>query len=180
MIAKEFEGRHTMPIAASTQRNSITGSLLGTTLLALSLAMTAPCAQPQSVVDAGTATLSGTVMDVTGAFVPGAIVSLGTAERLHQQTTTDNKGHFAIEATPGEYTLRAVSPGFFVFKETVHLTAATPITQNVTLSIGTFSGPVVEDPHPVKSLNAPLDLLLPLTPLPPFHLSAKSLKHLQR
>jgi hypothetical protein len=165
---------------ASTTHSSRTCSILDRTLLAFTLTMTVPCAQPQSLVDSGTATLSGTVTDVTGAFVPGSIVSLGTADHLHQQTTTDDKGHFAIQATPGEYTLRAVSPGFFVFKETVHLTAVTPITQNVTLSIGTFSGPVVEDPHPVKSLNASLDLLLPLAPLPPFHLSSKASKHQQR
>jgi hypothetical protein len=166
-----------MRFAATTPYSRI-GSILGPCLLAL---ITASPAQPQSPSSSQTTTIMGTIVDATGATIPGAVVSLKTADGPALQITTDSNGHFAIGTEPGEYTFRASAQGFRIYEQSVHLTAATPITQNVTLSVGMFSGPVsVEDPHPVKSVNASLDMLLPLNPLPPLPLSNKTSKHLKR
>jgi hypothetical protein len=124
----------------------------------------------------------GTVTDVTGALIPHATVSLAIADSNTLQTTTDSKGHFALDAKPGEYILKASAPGFDVFKQTVHLTAATPTVENISIKVGGTCSPCVtiEAATPIEVINPSLDLLLPLTTLPPFHLSAKGLKHLQR
>jgi hypothetical protein len=165
---------------AAPHNNSRTGNRLGHCLLALSLAISATPARPQSLSSSQATTIGGTITDVTGALIPCAVVSLSMAGSSTLQTTTDSKGHFALDATPGQYILKASAPGYEVFRETVHLTAATPTVENISLGVGAITCPIMIEGNTVEVSNASLDLLLPFTPLPPFHLSAKRLKHLQR
>jgi hypothetical protein len=167
---------------AITVRHLRTSNILCRTLLTLSLVMIVPCAQSQSTVSAQIAAISGTVMDVTGAVIPKARVTLQAIKRPTVGTTTDGVGHFALEAEPGDYTLQASANGFALYHKTVQLLAATESTEQIRLTIATDGCPVcvsIELP-PITLLNASLDQLLPLNPLPPFHLSARTLKHLQR
>jgi hypothetical protein len=168
---------------AITVRHLRTSNILCRTLLTLSLVMIVHCAQSQSTVSAQIAAISGTVMDVTGAVIPKARVTLQAVKRPTVGTTTDGVGHFALEAEPGDYTLQASASGFALYNKTVHLLPATESTEQIRLTIGGTDGCgtlcVTIEP-PITLLNASLDQLLPLNPLPPFHLSARTLKHLQR
>ncbi len=70
----------------------------------------------------GQAALAGTVLDSTGATIPGAeITLLDEAGNLVKQVATDDNGRYRIEAAPGMYRLQASSPGF----KTVVYTAVT-------------------------------------------------------
>jgi hypothetical protein len=61
-----------------------------------------------------TATLSGTVLDQTGAVIPGANITVtNTATRLVRQSTTGNEGYFTVPLLPpGNYTVRVQRDGF--------------------------------------------------------------------
>jgi hypothetical protein len=147
-------------------------------LLVLSLAITASCAQTESTATSQTATISGTVVDPTGAIIPNATVSLGTADRPQFETTTDNNGHFVLEVAPREYSLKAKAPGFQLYMQT-HLMVTGQTVEQIMLSISSSGcGPCIDGgPPPLQTLNASLESLLPLTPLPPLQLSAKASKH---
>lgn len=61
-----------------------------------------------------TATLSGTVVDATGAVLPGAtVVAVHTATAAQRQVQTDARGNFIITAlSPGDYVLNSTLTGF--------------------------------------------------------------------
>ena len=61
-------------------------------------------------VKAGTAVLSGTVADPTGARIPGASLQLGGASR--KMLTTDAVGHFSARLPAGRYTVTVTATGF--------------------------------------------------------------------
>jgi hypothetical protein len=149
------------------------------TLLAFTLAMTVPCAQPQSFVDAGTATLSGTVVDSSGAVIPKAILSLEKTDSPHLQTTTDSSGHFAVEAAPGEYILKVSAQGFRASEKSIQLTVAVPTVEKIPLEVGGCTLCVTVETIPVETLDASLDVLLPLSPLPPYKFATRNAKHLR-
>jgi carboxypeptidase family protein len=160
-------------------RSTIQYASIFHTLFAILVVVLASIGQAQAQI----ATLSGTITDITGAVVPKALVSLEIADSPHLQTTADGDGHFAIEAAPGEYILRTSAQGFMVLKKTVHLTAAIPAVENISLSVAQGGGacsPCVAIEPPIEILHASLDLLLPLRSLPPYGLHVKNLKHSQR
>jgi Carboxypeptidase regulatory-like domain len=162
-----------MNVAAPAHRTFLMRSLL-----VLSLAITASCAQTQSTDTSQTATISGTVVDQTGAIIPNATVSLGTADRPQFETTTDSNGHFVIEVAPREYSLKAKAPGFRLYMQ-AHLTVTGQTVEQIMLLVSNSGcGPCIYvGPPPLETLNVSLESLLPLTPLPPLQLSAKASKH---
>src|SRR5262249_2913326 len=60
------------------------------------------------------ATLSGTVLDASGAGVRNAaVVATNEASNQVSKVTTDQQGHFSVSGlTPGRYTLEISAPGF--------------------------------------------------------------------
>lgn len=85
--------------------------LAGTTLVvATALVLIAPTARAQS----SSATLSGTVLDATGAIIPGATVTLkNQASGDVRKGVTNGDGFFNFAAVPpGTYTVRVVRQGF--------------------------------------------------------------------
>jgi hypothetical protein len=148
-------------------------------LLTLTLATTILCAQPQSAVNTTTTTLSGTVVDASGALIPHAILTLKGTNSLDVQIATDNRGHFAIEVAPKDYILVASAPGFAPSKKMVHLTSGMLAVESIRLEVGTCSPCVtVVQLQPLEVLNSSFDLLLPLSPLTPYKFPTKNTKHL--
>lgn len=71
----------------------------------------------------GTAGLSGTVADASGAVVTGAKITIqNTATGAERETATTSAGIFVVpELAPGDYEVRVTAPGFAVAKSKVHL-----------------------------------------------------------
>ncbi len=165
---------------AATMHSSRAGGILCRTLLVLGLAMTVACAQSRSAVDSSTATLTGTVVDPSGAVIPNAILTLNGTNGLDVRITTDSLGHFAIEAAPNEYILVASAAGFAAAKKLIHLTAGMLAVESIRLEVGTCSPCVtVVQLQPLEVLNSSFDLLLPLSPLTPYKFPTKNKKHLR-
>ncbi|HEY6413382.1 MAG TPA: carboxypeptidase-like regulatory domain-containing protein [Edaphobacter sp.] len=123
-----------------------------------------------------TPTIIGTVTDTAGASIPKADVSLETANGTAHQIKTDTEGRFEIAAKAGDYTLKISAQGFTSYQKPVHLTPAASVTENIILTVGSFSGPIIgfgPQPPPIELLDASLTSTLPLSPLPPFKLRIK-------
>ena len=105
--------------------------MLASTALAVALAIVfaMPAAQAQS----SSATLDGTVLDSTGAIVPGANVILkNQASGILRTGVTNGQGFFNFAAVPpGTYSLRITRQGF-----------ATWVARNITLNSGDHRGVV--------------------------------------
>jgi hypothetical protein len=120
-------------------------------------------------------TITGTLTDTAGASIPKADVSLETANTAHQ-VKTDTEGRFEIAAKAGDYTLKIAAQGFTSYQKPVHLTPAASVTENIILTVGSFSGPIIgfgPQPLPIELLNASLTSTLPLSPPPSFKLRIK-------
>ncbi|WP_353066503.1 carboxypeptidase-like regulatory domain-containing protein [Tunturibacter psychrotolerans] len=130
-------------------------------------------AQSQSAI------LTGIVKDASGAVIPKAEIDLKDDNGQVLKTTADNSGSFTIEGTPGQYALTASSQGFEIFTETVHLTANASTEKQLVLQVGSNGcGVCVVQTEPIQLLDEPLNLLLPLKPLPPFKFRPRSPKNL--
>ncbi|MBB5319424.1 carboxypeptidase-like regulatory domain-containing protein [Tunturibacter empetritectus] len=83
-------------------------------LLTVCLLGTAPHMQAQT-----TASLSGNVVDTTGAVIPGATVTLtNTASRDKRDVTSNSSGYFTFAGViPGTYTVQIAAPGFRGFRQ---------------------------------------------------------------
>jgi Carboxypeptidase regulatory-like domain len=109
----------------------------GLALLIGLLANTAPWGNAQ--IATTTATLSGLTTDPSGAVVPGATVTLTSAETgISRQFKTDISGRYAFsQLPPAPYSLVVEMPGFETYKQNgIVLSAGQTATQNVTLTIG--------------------------------------------
>ncbi len=90
-----------------------------------------------AVAQAPTATLSGKVVDQTGAVIPQATVTVTTTGGKQSSVTTDQGGSFEIPAlAPGTYNVAAAAKGFAPFsKPGVELTAGQHQTLNLALQV---------------------------------------------
>jgi len=92
-------------------------------------------AQGQAVL----ATLAGTVLDSTGAVIPGAAATLSNPEKaFSREFTTDVGGRYTFtQVPPGTYQLKVAHPGFQTYLQTgVGLSVGQTATQDVTLTLG--------------------------------------------
>src|SRR5688572_4019067 len=87
----------------------------------------------------GTATLSGTVMDATGAVIAGAEVVLDHADQqLKRSTLAGSEGQYVIPAIPpGSYKLTVRKEGFRDSVNTFPLSTGQASTLDVTLQLAT-------------------------------------------
>ena len=91
---------------------------------------TAICAQ-----SSGGPSLSGTVVDPSGAVIAGAAVRVNN-EAISQATHTDPRGVYALRVAPGNYHLQVDSPGFARFETSqLHISAGRDRVVNVSLTI---------------------------------------------
>lgn len=117
-------------------QNVVKHHFCGLFLLAI-LTLCTTCPAFAQLANAGS--ISGTVLDSTGAVVPDtAIQIVNEGTRTILKSKSDSAGAFVVPAlSPGQYTAIAVKDGFKTFKVTgieVHPSLATGI--NITMSVG--------------------------------------------
>src|SRR5260221_3560331 len=89
-----------------------------------------------------TATLSGNILDASGAPIPAARVAIrNIATGFAQTTQSSDDGSFLFPRLPvGDYELTADKPGFSSYLQTgITLTVNQQATQNITLKVGQVS-----------------------------------------
>jgi Carboxypeptidase regulatory-like domain len=86
----------------------------------------------------GSAAISGTVMDPSGAVVPGAkITVMQTATGLTRKTVTNSAGQFsAASLAPGSYTVRVTAAGFKTHVESFTILADQERSLAIKLQVG--------------------------------------------
>ena len=127
-----------------------------TILLAVTLA-SAPSAQRFS-------TLSGSIVDQSGAVLPGVIVIANNRTRGDRyEVSTDRNGRFELLGlAQGSYVLEADLPGFETFFGTVTLDGE-DVSREITLRIGSLSETitVINDPNAAPAAPSERDAPLP-------------------
>jgi hypothetical protein len=86
----------------------------------------------------GFAAISGTVVDPSGAVVPGATITVqNPATGKRESSYSSNDGSYSFSTLPvGPYQIEVTSPGFKAYKQTgVHLEAGATLKLDVTLSL---------------------------------------------
>src|SRR5437867_4257006 len=84
-------------------------------------------------------TLTGTILDPSGAIVPGAtVVATNNATGVETKTTSTSAGAYTLPYLPsGTYTIRVSAPGFrTATAENVILRVAQSLNVNITLEVG--------------------------------------------
>jgi Carboxypeptidase regulatory-like domain len=101
--------------------------------LAIALCLAASIAGAQSAGNA--TTLSGTVVDVTGAVVVGATIKIhNPVSSLSRSTQTDTTGEFSFANVPfNPYHLTVTAKGFSPYTQDVELRSVVPVMVSVTL-----------------------------------------------
>jgi hypothetical protein len=97
--------------------------------------------------------VSGTVIDATGAIVPGATVGIDNPVSGYTRTQkADASGHFIFFNVPfNPYSLTVSNAGFQSFRKTVDVNSGVAITVPVTLQVATS--------NTVVTVEAPVDLV---------------------
>src|SRR2546422_10871757 len=98
-------------------------------------------------------TINGSILDPTGAVVPGAtVVAVNNATGVESKTTSTSAGAYTLPYLPaGTYTVRASAPNFRTSTaENVILRVAQDLTLNINLQVGAVSQQVtVSDTPPL-------------------------------
>src|SRR5574340_1382174 len=107
-------------------------------MLSLCLVLALAAFDPNSQSATGNVgTVTGAVMDPTGAVIPGASVSMSYRVSGFQASgTTDANGVFRFERVPfNPYHLSVTAPGFQAVARDVDVRSSVPVTVNVTLPL---------------------------------------------
>ncbi|HEY6375405.1 MAG TPA: carboxypeptidase-like regulatory domain-containing protein, partial [Edaphobacter sp.] len=122
------------------QRRTISRNKL---FLLLALIAALPFCVPQLRLHAqaaGTASVQGSVVDSTGAVLPGATISLvDNSTHVTRTVTSDSSGSYTFPNVPvGNYTLNVIASGFRTYVQTnIVLEVGSSIAINVTMVVGT-------------------------------------------
>ncbi|MGD0101538.1 MAG: carboxypeptidase-like regulatory domain-containing protein, partial [Acidobacteriota bacterium] len=111
---------------------------------------------------AQTTSLSGTVMDATGAAAPGASLTLTGISGAERTAVSNEAGFYRfVQLVPGKYTLRTELKGFKAAKQTFDLLVDTPMTVDMRLEVGEISETVTVEAEAsmLNTQDAGLDLL---------------------
>jgi hypothetical protein len=95
-------------------------------------------AAPRLAAQSNTSALSGTVVDASGAMIPGADINIAnTASGTTKSTKAKSKGDFSFEQLPpGTYEVKVKAAGFSEQDEKVELLVATPVNLAFKLTAG--------------------------------------------
>lgn len=88
---------------------------------------------------AASGTLQGTVLDVSGAVIEGATVSVqNPVSGFKASVTTGSHGEYSLKGVPfNNYHVKITAPGFAAKEQDVDVRAAVPVMVNVTLAVAT-------------------------------------------
>ncbi len=150
-------------------------------LLLLMAGIPSAQAQTHSTADPSV-TISGTVLDTSGAVIPNAEIKL-TAVETSVATTASDQGQFSIHTKPGDYVLKVSSLGFRPYEQSIHVVSSSEEQLRVILQVCDGSrvdscSVCFNENAPAPLLNASLSSTIPLQYLPPLPLHRKSLKRL--
>jgi hypothetical protein len=111
-------------------------------------------AAPWLSAQTNTTALSGTIVDATGAMIPGATVNISNAASgTTQSTQSKSKGEFSFEQlAPGTYQVKVSAPGFSEQDQKVELLVSTPVKLAFTLTAG--SSEVVNVETSIAEINS--------------------------
>ena len=119
-----------------------------------------------SVLAQENSTLSGVVIDTTGAFIPGAeVTAVQDATGMATTRVTDGIGRYEFALQPGLYTLTAELPGFQAgIRNNVELMPGQPVQMNFTLEISAVDTTLVvvgsrAKPRSVTKSAVPVDVI---------------------
>ena len=119
-----------------------------------------------SVLAQENSTLSGVVIDTTGAFIPGAeVTAVQDATGMATTRVTDGIGRYEFALQPGLYTLTAELPGFQAdIRNNVELMPGQPVQMNFTLEISAVDTTLVvvgsrAKPRSVTTSSVPVDVI---------------------
>jgi hypothetical protein len=135
-------------------------------LLASSLPMTAQALPDDSSI------VTGTVVDSTGAIIPGARVQVFKQHQSALITTSDKQGVFQFSEIPGDYILRIEASGFDEKDVNLHVETHSlslpPVALQVDVRYAGYQGPCCPTPQEPLLENSSEKLLpeSPLAPLP--------------
>ena len=96
-------------------------------------------------------TLNGTILDSTGAVIPGAtVIATNTGTSVESATSSTTAGAYTLPyLQPGTYTLRITAPGFRTAnQENVILRVGQTMTVNVTMQLGAVTEEVTVSATP--------------------------------
>src|SRR5207248_927839 len=96
-------------------------------------------------------TLNGTILDQSGAVVPGAtVIAVNNATAVESKTTSTSAGAYTLPYLPsGTYTIRVSAPNFKTSTaENVTLRVAQDLTVNINLEVGQVSQQVTVSEKP--------------------------------
>src|SRR5690348_14976369 len=112
------------------------------------------CALAQSLCAQGTASISGTVLDPSGATIPGATVTVrNTATGLSRVASTDAQGHYLVPDLPiGSYEVQGAHTGF-----------QTVVQKGIGLTVG--AQPVVDLQLPVGQTEQAISVTAEVSPV---------------
>jgi hypothetical protein len=114
-------------------------------ILAISFCLTGSFADAQSGGSSGS--ISGTVLDPTGAVVPNATIEIhNPVSHFDQSTTTDKSGNFSIPNVPfNPYHLAVTAPGFARSARDVEVRSVVPVSVSISLEVsGSTTSVIVE------------------------------------
>jgi hypothetical protein len=121
-----------------------TSKQLACAVLTLFLCLFGSFAAAQSGGSSGS--LTGTVLDQTGAVIPNATVEiLNPVSHFHQATTTDKAGNFSIPNVPfNPYHLTVTAQGFVQTSRDVDIRSLVPMNVSITLNVGSTTSVTVQ------------------------------------
>jgi TonB family protein len=152
--ASSLEGRISAMLNARVDRRSLT-PLMRIAIAAAFAIVTIPLA---GAAQARYSTLSGTVVDQTGGFLPDTtLVLTNTASKARHEVHADRTGRFEFVGLPsGDYTLQVAQLGFTTLTESI--TIARDLGRTIELQVGSLQetinivgGPRDETPDPTRA-----------------------------
>jgi TonB family protein len=131
----DLEGRvHALLDAGTTRRGA--SRRLCATMFGITLALIIPLAAIHA--QTGKTSITGVVLDPSGAIVPGAFISLKNIGGANEEVARGNEaGQYKLQGIPsGEYLVRVSVPGFATYQKTLTLVDGTAATVNINLAVG--------------------------------------------